>query len=36
MTEQIVIAPLVVALVAAVATLATKYWPRLQRALSVA
>ncbi|HKL30061.1 MAG TPA: proton-conducting transporter membrane subunit [Natrialbaceae archaeon] len=35
MTEQIVIAPLIVALVAAIATLGTKYWPRLQRAVSV-
>jgi multicomponent Na+:H+ antiporter subunit D len=36
MTEQIVIAPLVVALVTAILTLGTKYWPRLQRAVSVA
>jgi multicomponent Na+:H+ antiporter subunit D len=35
MTEQIVIAPLIVALVTAILTLGAKYWPRVQRALSV-
>lgn len=36
MTEQLVVAPVLVALVSVVATLATRSWPRVQRSTSVA